>query len=109
MACEEDAQLVLGRSAAAKELDALIAKRNAREKTRRSSVAAQNALNDSDYDSDEEDVDEGNEAELRSKYKFGDDAAKKEKEEGAAATTGDKEVAQLAADLNKTKLHTSVA
>ena len=88
----------------AKELDALIAKRNAREKTRRSSVAAQNALKDSDYDSDEEDVDEGNEAELRAKYKFGDDAANKEKEEGAAATTGDKEVAQLAADLDKTKV-----
>ena len=53
----------------AKELDALIAKRNAR-KNLPLIVAAQNALNDSDYDSDEEDVDEGNEAELRSKYKF---------------------------------------
>lgn len=56
-------------------LDALIAKRNAREKVRRSSVAALSALKDSDYDSDEEDIDEGNEKEIREKYHMADTKA----------------------------------
>lgn len=50
------------------QIDAEIAKYQQTVDRRRKSVAAQNALQDSDYDSDEEDVDEGNTAQLKERY-----------------------------------------
>ena len=60
-------------------IDAEVVKRNNKEAKRRGSATAQSALADSDYDSNEEDVDEGNEAALRAQYGIA--------KEGEAATT----------------------
>ena len=62
------------------ELDAAAASYRAKAEKRRKSITAQSALADSDYDSNEEDVDEGNSDAIKAKYGIAGDG------ETAAAT-----------------------